>query len=388
MLKFFRYISGYLRVVFYGEYSEKILNLAAKNRISLWETKLVKKGIETSISIKNFRRLPQIIRKSSIRVHIIKKKGLPFKIDKNRKRTGIIIGFALMLFILKFMSGYIWMIDVVGNDAVQKEEIINACAKIGIKEGVRKDKINSKIKREELLLELDSLAWASLNVEGSLLTVNVSEIKKGDNSNSCICNLKAKADGIIKKIDVTSGNCVVKVGDTVKKGDILVSGILEKLNRTDFVHSAGSITAVTERSITVEGDYETVIKTENGKIKNKSVLKFFGLKIPLFIGKEKGSYNSTLKESSITIFDRELPIILYSKQFRFTDEYKITLDFEQLSKKLMEKVDKILKEEKVTDYEITNREFTQNEKGLSFTVIVSATENIAYREALLVGKEE
>lgn len=387
MLKIYRYISGYLRVIFYGEFTEKIFNLTAKNRITLWDSKLVKKGIETSVSVKDFKRLPDIIRSSGIRVHIIKKCGLPFKTHKNRKRVGLVIGFALLIFILKFMSGYIWIIDVVGNEKVPTKEILSACEAVGIKDGIRKNRINTKIKREELLLQIDTLSWASLNIEGSVLTVNVSEIKKVDEDNSCSCNLKAKADGIIEKIDVTSGNCVVKTGDTVKKGDILVSGILEKLNGTEFVHSAGTVTAVTQRSITVEEDYKTVIETENGKSKTKKVLEFFGVKIPLFLGKETSTYKSTLKEKPLSVFGRVLPITIYSKEFNFTDKYEYTRSYDEVCAKLEEKVGDNLKLEGVNEYKIIRCDFAQKENAVSLTAIVSATENIVYREALLIKPE-
>lgn len=388
MIGFFRIINGYLRVIFYGEFSEKILNLAANNRITVWDTKLIKKGIETSISVKDFKRLPDILRHSGIRVHILKRYGLPFKTFKNRKRIGLVAGVLLFFVFLKFMSGFIWMVDVVGNQKVEEKEILQVCEILGIKSGIRKNKLNTKIEREKLLLELDSLAWASLNVEGCLLTINVSEIKKGAEDNGCCCNLKSKADGIIKKVDVTSGNCVVRVGDTVKKGDVLVSGILEKATGTQFVHSAGVIMAETERSITVSGKYKDTLTEENGEKKVKRVFQFFNIKIPVFLGTEQKSYNSSITEKELSLFGRNLPIKVYSKEFRFTDKYERNLSKESLTKILYSRLEKQLKKEKIENYEIKSQEIKETEGGLSLTAIVLTEENIVYRESLIVKGEE
>ncbi|MBR4973451.1 MAG: sporulation protein YqfD, partial [Clostridia bacterium] len=214
MLWLFRYSIGYLYIVIKGEYNENVLNLCAKNRITLWNSRLHKKDIETCISVNDFKKLRTIIRGSKVRLHILKKVGLPFKIQKSRNRSGLLVGFIILALFLKIMSGYIWVIDVSGNKKISEKEILSACRQIGITEGIRAKNINPKTDREHLLLKCNSLSWASLNIEGCRLTVNVTEIGKLPENEESATNLKANTDGIIKKIDVTLGNCVVKVGDT------------------------------------------------------------------------------------------------------------------------------------------------------------------------------
>lgn len=387
MLWLIRFISGYLRVRFYGEFKERIFNLAASNRISLWNSSLGKEGIEADISVKKFRLLPIVLRKSGIRVHILKKKGLPFILKKNGRRFGIALGLILSFAMLQYMSGFIWMIDVTGNQRVDSKEIISTCRSVGIKKGIQKDDINTKIARENLLLKIDSLAWASLNIEGCRLTVNVSEIDPKED-NECICNLKAKADAIIEKIDVTSGNTVVKIGDTVKKGEVLVSGVFEKLTGTEFVHSAGVITAFTQRSISVSGEYVIKELIETGEKRQKSVLEFFGLKIPLYLGKEIGNYNQRVETKALTLFGTELPIKIHKKEFRFTKSYEKKRTREELILILENEIKDIMKKEGVEQYEIANRTETETEKGIELSVIVNANENIAYRERILIDEEK
>ena len=44
-------------------------------------------------------------------------------------------------------------------------------------------------------------------------------------------------------MDITSGTSVVSVGQAVKKGDLLVSGIIETADVTRFVNSRGKVYA-------------------------------------------------------------------------------------------------------------------------------------------------
>ena len=386
MLWLYRFISGYLRVLFYGECSERILNITAQNRITLWDSHLVKRGIESNITVNDFKRLRTIIRKSKVRVHILTKKGLPFKINKNQKRIGLLVGIIILAVFLKLMSGYIWVIDVTGNQNVKTSEIIDACKSIGISSGVKKSKINPKSQREKLLLEFEKLAWASLNIEGCKLTVNVSEVKMRDEK-SAPCNLKASQDGIIKRIDVTTGNCLVKVGDTVKTGDVLVSGVVEKSDGTAFVSALGTVTAVTKRNITVSGDYKKTVTEESGRVKTKRVLELFNIKIPLYLGSEKVEFVSDYSEHSLKLFDNPLPITVHERKFRFISSNEITLNREDLCAELEANMLEKIKELNLQSYEIESSEFSDTQNGITLTCIVNAEENIVYKDPILIAEE-
>jgi len=388
LLWLYRYIGGYLTVIFYGEFPEKILNLTCFSRIYLWNTRRTKKGIEACISVKDFKNIGKILKNSGIKVHILKKYGLPFKIAKTKNRAGLVTGLIIFITFLVFMSGHIWIIDVVGNEKVKKEEVISALNDIGIGEGIRKSSLNSKHKSQELMLKIDSLAWVSLNVEGCKLTVNLSEIKNKKPQKNLPTNLKAKADGIITKIDVSSGNCIVKTGDTVKVGDILVSGIIEKKGSTAFVSSKGTVMAKTERVVSAKGDFKQIITSENGKIKSKRVLELFSVKIPLYLGSESESYNEIMKCQEFSLFGQKLPIRIYEKEFRFTEKYRVTYTKEELIEKLKIEIAENLKNEKVGKYEIVSQKIEETRNGIMLTQIVTSSENIAVSEELIVKSGE
>lgn len=384
MLWLFRFLCGYITIKIYGDFPVKIFNLAAKNRIFLWNTKLLGNGIEACVTVRDFKRMPDIIKKSGMRIHILGKHGAPFKIYKNRKRLGIVTGLIIFIVFLNLFSSYIWIIDITGNSTVETTEIIKALNDIGISEGIPKKQIHAKTQREKLLLQNESLAWASLNVEGCRLTVNVTEVKMGEKSEHLPSNLKATNDGIIKKIDITSGNCVVKIGDAVKKGDLLVSGIIEKADGTQFVYSAGTVTAVTEYKFEYCGKFKEQKYVPNGKSKNKYVLELFTLKIPLYLGSETKEYYAKTEQRTLSLFGQTLPIKLYKKHFDFAEKRMIESSAQKLKEDLTKRLETKLKSKKWISYEVKEISFKEDEKGITLLSTVSAEENIVFAEDILL----
>ncbi|MBE6749986.1 MAG: hypothetical protein E7560_02350 [Ruminococcaceae bacterium] len=388
MLSIFRFLRGYLTVLFYGEYVERIFNFTAKNRISIWNSRLKKEGIECEILVSGFRKLPEIIKGSGIKVHIIHKKGLPFKIERYKKRIGIVLGLIFFILFIEVMSGFVWSVEIVGNKRVETEKISYALEQIGIKEGIRASSINPKINREKLLLEVEGLAWASINVEGSKIIVNVTETKEKEKDNSTAGNIKADSDGIIERIDVTVGNCLVKVGDTVKKGDVLVSGVMENASETRFVRATGEIFAKTSETLTFEEPFDKTLKTENGNKKEKCVLEIFTVKIPLFLGSEIKPYNSETEIKNLVLLGENLPIRLYKREFRFVDEIRVKNNQERVYEILEKRLDEKLQKEYESGYEITDKQFINEGDRIVLNAVVSSKKDIALYEPLLISNKE
>ena len=173
IISLYRIIFGFLRVQFYGDLKERALTLCAQNGITLWGNELKDGKIECFVSVREFKYLRALIRGKGVRVHIIKKYGLPFITNRYKKRVGILAGAVSFFLILQFMSGYIWIIDVDGNEIIKEKAVIDACRTIGITEGIKKNSIYPKLEREKLILQLDGVAWASININGQPTPFNI-----------------------------------------------------------------------------------------------------------------------------------------------------------------------------------------------------------------------
>ena len=385
MLYLYRFFCGILEVEFFGIYPEKIINLCAKNRIAVWNVHYGNNKIRLFITVKDFKRLPKILKRSGLRLHILNKTGFPFFINRYKRRFGIFAGIVIFFAVLQFMSGFIWIIEVEGNKTVTDREILAICKDLGIEIGVKRNSIDTKNTPQDLLLKTDKLSWGSFNIEGCKLTVNVTEIVPKTEDNTVATNLKAAKDGIIEKIDVTSGNPVVKVGDIVKKGDLLVSGITETMRDTKFVHSIGTVTAKTEETITLFEPFIKKTETPIGKTAKRRVLEIFGIKIPLYIGKEKGNFRTEFNCKNLKLLSQNIPIKIYTKKFIFIKKENEKRDYDKLCNQLANQLELQSQKE---NFSVKTKDLTQNENGVTLTAVVTKTEDITYSENLIftIGK--
>lgn len=109
-------LHGFLELSVSGDQLERFLNLCHARAVSLERIRyLSEKKITTRISINDFRKLLPIHRKTRVRIHILKKIGLPFLLLRIQKRKCFTAGFLLCVVLLLWLSGHIWNIHIDGN---------------------------------------------------------------------------------------------------------------------------------------------------------------------------------------------------------------------------------------------------------------------------------
>lgn len=87
--------------------------------------------------IKDFKRLKNVAKKTGCKIQINSKNGIPFFMNKYRKRKAFLICLILLTVFLFAESRFIWNIQIEGIDRISEEEIRNALLDAGL--GVRKE---------------------------------------------------------------------------------------------------------------------------------------------------------------------------------------------------------------------------------------------------------
>lgn len=250
ILKVWNYIVGYLIIKVDGLSLEKFINLAVNNGIFLWG---IKRSGYTSmtacISISGFKRLKGIVRKVRCRVRIVDKRGLPFLLLGLRRRKMLLVGLLAFFIILYGLSSFIWTVEVEGNAKVPEEKLLDVLAKYGIKPGAFKKGLDISAIENRLIIDVPDIWWASIQLKGTKAIVKVVEAVQPPPmvDKNIPCNIVASKDGIIYEMVVLEGQPMVKEGDTVKKGQLLVSGVIEdpETKTTRLVHAMAQVTART-----------------------------------------------------------------------------------------------------------------------------------------------
>lgn len=380
-----RFLRGYVLVKFDGVYSEQILSRFVAENLNIWQLRYKSGVIYGKILAKDFARLRGIRKGTGIKIKIIEKHGFPFIIKRFKKRSGLLVGALVFLIILEFLSCFVWVINVDGNKTVKKQSIIDTLGEIGITEGMRKTDISSKNMAQLLLLNRDDLSWASLNIEGCVLNVNVSEIKKkSKNKPEYPTNLIADKDGIIRRIDAVAGDVCVKVGDSVHKGDVLVSGIVENPESTVLVCSDAEVIAQVENTYTLSTDYLQEKTFLTGKIKKRSVIEILGVRIPLFLAEKQ--YPAYKKAGMLTaaVLNNQVPLKLYTETLKYYKTSEIRLNDEEVKSLLSKKLKGHLEKAEIEGYIPVSTDYTQYDGGITVKHRYLSDENIVKESRILI----
>ncbi|MBO5726795.1 MAG: sporulation protein YqfD, partial [Clostridia bacterium] len=254
LINLYRLLFGYVVLKIYGDFPQRLLNLCAKNHITTWNLHKRQDHIELSVMIKDFKRLRKVRAASGVKIRILKKCGIPFVLSRYKLRVGIVLGLTVFFATLKLLSCFVWEIEVVGAKNISQDEILGLCKKHGIYVGQYIKNIDTVISKDKILLDSDKLAWGAVNIEGSKITINITEVKS-ETPQFLPSNIVATEDAVIKTVKVHSGNLQIKIGEAVQKGDLLISGTVDVGDRVNFIKSSGDILGEIERKITIEKTY-------------------------------------------------------------------------------------------------------------------------------------
>ncbi len=225
-----RRLDGFVLLSISGDGLERFFNMCSYRGIFPSNITYENGSCLCEISIDDFRKIRPMVRKTGIRVRLLKKCGLPFFIYRYRKRWAIPLGLILGLIFLYVMSLHIWSMDFEGNSYYSDETLMEFIESIGIKNSSLKKNIICDDIESKLRIEFDKITWVSVEIDGTLLKVNVKEnlnTQTLPQKETRTADLVADCDGTVLSIITRSGTPKVKAGDEVKAGDILVSGVIE-----------------------------------------------------------------------------------------------------------------------------------------------------------------
>ncbi|MGI6576110.1 MAG: sporulation protein YqfD [bacterium] len=226
VLHIWYYVSGYICIQVTGINLEKFINLCVSRGIYLWNLKRKGKNITVCMGAGNFYFLRPIVRSTGCQVKILKKRGLPFYRRRLRGRWILIAGAILFCLALYVLSSFIWAVEVVGVvDPLQIKEVLLKAEEQGARPGVYKSTIDPDELARKINLELPHLAWVQVDIQGSLLLIEVVP-KEFPSKVGLPCHLVAERDGVVQEITVLMGEPLVAEGEAVARGQILVSGFL------------------------------------------------------------------------------------------------------------------------------------------------------------------
>lgn len=200
---------------------------------------------------------------------------------KNRHRSGVLLVMLAILFALIFSENIVWDIRISGNEAYSEGEIIEELSLAGLEAGdLWSGKNLSRIEADMLSLS-HTVSWISINRRGGVAYVNVIDrIDHGEEEKKeGYSNIVASASAVIEEITVIHGVAKVKAGDSVKKGDLLISGVLPEESGGGFCYAEGIVLGRVSDSIDVSVPLEQEVKVSENRRLLSLDIKIFGFSL-------------------------------------------------------------------------------------------------------------
>ena len=243
-------IPGFVRVSVTGEQCERFLNLCRGRDMEL--RKIIRTGekeFHVTLKVKDFWKISPLRRKTGVHIHILRKKGPVFWLLAANRHKLILAGLLTMVCVLIFLSGRLWNIHIEGNIMNPTPELLKFLEKEGIHYGMSKKKIRCTSLAETMRRKYPDITWVSAKLSGTQL---IFEIREGttppeEQTEETFCSLFSEVEGTVEKIITRRGTPLVKEGDSVEKGQELVSGSLnitddsQQVVRYEYVHADADI---------------------------------------------------------------------------------------------------------------------------------------------------
>lgn len=241
MLHWIQYIKGYVTIKVWGYSVERLLNLCGNHDILVWGIKDLGDYHTMNISVRGFFALKPLLKKTGTRAAVLQRYGLPFFVSKMCRRKIFVIGLVACMAFWILTSGYIWNIKIEGNFALTEDVLLDYLESQGVHTAMKKSHLKIEDLERALREDYDLITWTSVQLNGTTLLVHIKENEMpeydqtGQSQTGEGMDLVASRSGTVSYIITRSGVPQVALGDTVEKGDILVSGAVPVYNEDTTV---------------------------------------------------------------------------------------------------------------------------------------------------------
>jgi similar to stage IV sporulation protein len=305
-------LRGYVWVKLIGGESERFLNAATTERIALWNISFTSQGSLTfGVSVPDFFRLRPLLRSNGSRTRIISRHGLPFRMARlSRRKTfaGGMLAFVAALFIL---STLVWNVRIEGNSAISEEKIRAAARSEGIYAYQWSFRLQDAASlSSRMARHLPEAAWIGIDKKGTSITIIVIDSTKPEQKPLLgPRHLVAKTDAVITRIIAENGRPKVERNDRVRKGDVLISGILGEGARSKLVISKGKVMGLVWHEYRITSPLSTKARSFTGVSQDRDYLLIGNraLQISGYRGQEFLSSETRTSLHRVQLWNRLLP---------------------------------------------------------------------------------
>lgn len=385
-----KYILGYVRITVEGYYIERFINICTTSKILIWNLKR-EKGVKLhlNIGINDFFKAVKVAKKLKCRIKITKKRGIPFLINKYKKRRIFFITLIIIVILIGVSTNFVWNINIEVEDNLELQNIEQDIKEAGLEVGMLKKNVDTQEIINKIRLDRSDISWVGIELKGTNAIVKIVKATEAPEiiDEKDYSNIVAKKSGTITKIIAQNGTAQVKIGDEVEEGQILIQGTMEgKYTGTRYVHSLGEVEAIVKYSKTKRIYLKTVEKVTTGEKETKYRIKINNFQINFYKTISKFNFYDTIEtEKKFKIFSNlYLPISIIKITNQELQEVQKEYTVEEATEIGTKELEQEIEQEIGVGKNILgkNAEVTETEEYIEVSVTYEVIENIGMQEKI------
>jgi len=243
-----------------------LLNQISDMNVELFSLQYINDiSVRLQISNKSFPKIAAISKKTGSSLRCIHISGFSLLKSIISERPVLVSFFIILTLIILITPSRILFVSVEGNVCVPTNTIIEAAENSGIRFWTSRRSVRSEKVKNRLLSSIPELQWVGINTSGCTAVISVKEQTKQNEvgtSRSPVSSIVASQDGVIQSYTVLKGNPLLKVGQAVTKGQVLVSGYLDCGIVTKATQADAEIFALTFREISLISPKPSCIRSD------------------------------------------------------------------------------------------------------------------------------
>mgnify|MGYP000846466765 CR=1 FL=1 len=223
-MKFDQYLNGMVELRLPPQCSGELLRQFSEAGVALYGVRRQKDGLYLWIMLDDFGVSQHLLRQCRCPFHVQRRRGIPFAISRLKRRRGLWLGGILCFAMVYLLLSFLWGYEVSGNVLYSDAHMIALVQEYGLLPGARSDKFDYEAIQKQIVLEHPEFTWILLRPSGTTLTIQVKERLPDVTQQPVEGSIVAKADGRITELLVFRGTPLVKRGQWVQEGQVIIGG--------------------------------------------------------------------------------------------------------------------------------------------------------------------
>ena len=333
-MRFEQYLDGMVEICLPWERTEDLFVWVQDAGLSIYQIRQSEEGICFWITLEEFGALQRLLRTQHCRFHIVQKCGIPFWIHRGKRRRGLWMGIVTAFACICLMLSFLWGYAVSGNVSYSDAHMIALVQEYGLVPGTSKYKFDYAKIEKQILQDHPEFVWIQLRPVGTTLQIVVKEGIPAAQEQKRQGSLLAESSGKITELLVFRGTALVKRGDWVKQGQVLIGGwdypdrerneqgIFVPSGEPFAVQAKGVIRGEKERTAVGLCALEEQRLQKTGAFEKQIALICCGKRIVLY-GPRKVSYRYYEKQSEIHPWFPKIPIYVKTTIFEEKQRHQV-----------------------------------------------------------------